>query len=29
VSNVTYCWFFYNSTPSWVLPKPNFTNCTP
>jgi len=25
---VTSCILFSDSTPSWVLPKPNFTNCS-
>jgi len=25
---VTYCELFSENTPQWVLPKPNFTNCT-
>lgn len=29
VSGVTSCSGFSLSTPSWVAPKPNFTNCTP
>jgi surface protein len=29
VSQVTSCGTFSSNTPSWVLPKPNFTNCTP
>lgn len=28
VSQVTNCSIFSGSTPSWTLPKPNFTNCT-
>lgn len=28
VSNVNSCFEFSASTPSWILPKPNFTNCT-
>jgi surface protein len=29
VSNVTDCNNFSANTPSWTLPKPTFTNCTP
>jgi len=29
VTNVTECSFFDQNTPEWILPKPNFTNCTP
>jgi surface protein len=29
VDNVTSYDNFDNNTPSWTLPKPNFTNCTP
>ena len=29
VDGVTFCYFFSNNTPSWTLPQPNFTNCTP
>ena len=29
VENVTYCPSFSDNTPSWALPKPNFTNCNP
>ena len=29
VDNVTSCDGFYDFTPEWTLPKPNFTNCTP
>ena len=29
VINVTYCSLFSSNTPQWILPKPNFTNCTP
>ena len=29
VSNVTHCEGFSNETPTWTLPKPNFTNCDP
>jgi len=29
VTNVTECSFFDQNTPQWILPKPNFTNCTP
>jgi len=29
VSNVTSCEYFNLSTPSWTLPKPNFSLCTP
>ena len=28
VSNVTSCADFSLETPSWTLPKPNFTNCS-
>ena len=28
VDNVTVCGGFSLNTPQWVLPKPNFTNCT-
>ena len=27
VGNVELCSFFCDNTPSWTLPKPNFTNC--
>lgn len=29
VSNVVTCTEFSENTPNWVLPKPNFSNCTP
>jgi len=29
VTQVVSCSSFSSSTPSWILPKPNFTNCTP
>ena len=29
VSNVLQCDGFSYNTPQWILPKPNFTNCTP
>jgi surface protein len=29
VSGITLCSEFYDNTPAWVLPKPNFTSCTP
>ena len=29
VNNVLDCPGFSNNTPLWLLPKPNFTNCTP
>jgi surface protein len=28
VDNVTVCDGFSNNTPSWIQPKPNFTNCS-
>ena len=29
VSNVKSCVDFYDFNPSWIEPKPNFTNCDP
>ncbi len=29
VDNVINCGGFSADTPQWILPKPNFTNCTP
>jgi hypothetical protein len=29
VDGVTDCINFSDVTPSWTLPQPNFTNCTP
>jgi len=29
VNNVISCYEFSDYTPQWILPKPNFTNCTP
>jgi hypothetical protein len=29
LDNVTVCSGFSSNTPLWILPKPNFTNCTP
>ena len=29
VDGVTQCGQFSDNTPSWTLPQPNFTNCTP
>jgi hypothetical protein len=29
VDGVIYCYDFSQGAPSWTLPQPNFTNCTP
>jgi len=29
VDGVSSCGGFSDNTPSWTLPQPNFTNCTP